>query len=314
MLQMLNSNHCLRQIYGSGAYIANLLSLTPHQFLLAHTDELSAFLKAREIEDDEVGAGGAGGSPRFQTLWAAITPLTEINAELKNVHVLHAMAAEFVPALSPVVAAATSSSTFYVRPKRDADGEGLYLRLSSSNPLFNHTHTHARAHIRIDEPPIPPEIVCEVMAVIHEVSCVWKRTIVKRSMNAALLSLCALGMDRETVRLLELGADPNYMTPCKDTPLTVAAWRGSSSCVQALLDHHVDVDQYNGHGFTPLIYACDFGMTAVALQLLKHGADPRRPDVETRGYPICVAAFSGRKSIVDVLLLHGLLVPVHSSP
>lgn len=85
--------------------------------------------------------------------------------------------------------------------------------------------------------------------------------------------------------LLDHGGDPVAPIANGITPLTAAAFGGSTECVELLLANGADANQPPGektvaggpHTTTPLLYACDQGHDAVVRLLLERGADPRVP-------------------------------------
>jgi hypothetical protein len=58
------------------------------------------------------------------------------------------------------------------------------------------------------------------------------------------------------------------------TPLLYASKSGCLACVKTMIDAGADVDRPNPDGMTPMIMALDNGFPGVALELLKHGANP----------------------------------------
>ena len=86
-----------------------------------------------------------------------------------------------------------------------------------------------------------------------------------------------------------------------ETPLMIAAMRGESAAVQALLAKGAAVNQA---GWSPLHYAATGGSAAVVKFLLAHGAtvDARSPNNST---PLMLAAKYGAEEAVDALLAAG---------
>jgi ankyrin repeat protein len=64
------------------------------------------------------------------------------------------------------------------------------------------------------------------------------------------------------------------------TALHVAAWNGNSYALEILLAHGADVNAKARNGETPLHQAVNAGFATIVVQLLQHGAAPRRPDSE----------------------------------
>ena len=108
--------------------------------------------------------------------------------------------------------------------------------------------------------------------------------------NLALYNAAYDGQVQCLGALLEAGADVDATTSvdthsedvdacsdeADDTPLRVAARRGHSAVVVALLDAGACVDLANSDGHTPMSSAAAHGHIDVARTLLLHGADPHR--------------------------------------
>lgn len=79
---------------------------------------------------------------------------------------------------------------------------------------------------------------------------------------------------RVVTALLRLGADPNLPNDDGVLPVILAAARASSAPLLTLLDYGVSVDVADETGRTLLHNAVTDGQVEVAVELLKHGADP----------------------------------------
>jgi hypothetical protein len=75
--------------------------------------------------------------------------------------------------------------------------------------------------------------------------------------------------------LLEKGAGVNAATMEGATALMAAAARGRADIVQLLLDRQADVNAVTSDGKTALAYAANNGQTKVVQLLLAHKADPK---------------------------------------
>ena len=90
-----------------------------------------------------------------------------------------------------------------------------------------------------------------------------------------LIVACDNG-DVECVRLLlDHGASVHQMNKAGGTPLCVACWAGSVECASVCLNSGAEVNHAEKRGWTPLFFAADTSHRAVALLLLRAGADPR---------------------------------------
>lgn len=86
-----------------------------------------------------------------------------------------------------------------------------------------------------------------------------------------------------------------------ETPLMIAAIRGSLPAVQALVKHGAAV---NRSGWTPLHYACSGPDNGVAAFLIAQGAEPNARS-ENGTTPLMMAARYGNTDVIPVLLKAG---------
>lgn len=78
--------------------------------------------------------------------------------------------------------------------------------------------------------------------------------------------------------LLEAGAGPDMPLPHSTTPLHVAARVNNCELVKLLLDGGSNIDKSTSHGFTPLMVAAAPGNREAVELLLEHGADATKRD------------------------------------
>jgi len=88
------------------------------------------------------------------------------------------------------------------------------------------------------------------------------------------------------------------------TVLMMAAWRGDSKAVQALLDKGADVNEKNKHGWTVLMMAAWRGDSKTVQALLDKGADVNEKDIYGTT-ALMMAAENGHTETVQVLLDKG---------
>ena len=119
------------------------------------------------------------------------------------------------------------------------------------------------------------------------------------------------GADNDLIELLvKSGADVNFRyRNLKVTPLHVAAGRGKSSFVAALLKHGAEVNSADHEGATPLYWLADNGpvytdLVEIAKQLLDRGADVnRRKNSGFHSTPFEISLLSCRRTKLSKFLL-----------
>jgi ankyrin repeat protein len=74
-------------------------------------------------------------------------------------------------------------------------------------------------------------------------------------------------------KLLDMGANINYMNIVELSPLLIASNYGHLDIVRELLERGADVNIITSHGRTPLMQASDRGHLEVVKALLQHDAD-----------------------------------------
>jgi hypothetical protein len=130
-------------------------------------------------------------------------------------------------------------------------------------------------------------------------------------LNRELRRAAAGGDTKSVVRCLKQGAAINTETKYKETPLLLAARRGSMPTVRLLLERGAKVDARDSAGETALWWVAardgDMpGRAKLAELLLSFGADP---NVQGRGNgglsALGWAAAKGDGSMVEALLRHG---------
>lgn len=106
-------------------------------------------------------------------------------------------------------------------------------------------------------------------------------------------------------RLLEAGADPNYLTSDgRFTPLIVASASNHVDVIRVLLSAGAKVGLRNGKKILALEYAIVFGGAGAVKVLLAAGADPNELDAEGL-YPVHRACVEGYTDIVQELINGG---------
>ncbi|KAI8633880.1 ankyrin repeat-containing domain protein [Xylariaceae sp. FL1651] len=93
-----------------------------------------------------------------------------------------------------------------------------------------------------------------------------------------LFIACELGLPLAVEKLVELGVDPSQVDKSGWASIIVAAIFGRWRCVQALLNHGVDIDTAGPGGYgTPLPFALNNGHVEIVRRLLERGANPSTP-------------------------------------
>ena len=91
--------------------------------------------------------------------------------------------------------------------------------------------------------------------------------------STALHLTSQFGHEGVAEALLELGASPSARTADHASALHIASENGHDGVVRVLLRHGAPADESSaGHGWTPLLLACQHGRAAAALALLDGGA------------------------------------------
>jgi len=102
--------------------------------------------------------------------------------------------------------------------------------------------------------------------------------------------------------LLKSGIDVNALNSVGMTALMVAAKRGNTETVQALLDREADINaQATYYGWTALAYAANQGHEKIVRLLLAHDADPNSK-AERGKTALVLAADRGHTATVIALL------------
>ena len=109
--------------------------------------------------------------------------------------------------------------------------------------------------------------------------------------------------------LLELGADVNKIGTDEWSPLTAAAFCGSTDVLNLLLDHGADVNAMDKYERTALGWAAGRGEAEAAELLIVNGAtiDAKNKNGLT---PLCFAIMSSQLKVAEILLANGADVNV----
>ncbi|KAF4472106.1 ankyrin repeat [Fusarium albosuccineum] len=126
---------------------------------------------------------------------------------------------------------------------------------------------------------------------------------------AALHLAAYFGLEKEVVRLLGDGLQPDVKDSHDRTPLSYAAEKGYNGVVEKLLaTDGVDPDSTDKSNRGPLSYAAEQGHVSLVRQLLKTGrVDPESKDTDRKPYhsgrtALSYAAERGHEKIVSLLL------------
>ncbi|CAI6080125.1 unnamed protein product [Clonostachys chloroleuca] len=112
------------------------------------------------------------------------------------------------------------------------------------------------------------------------------------------------GHDEIVHLLLQAGADADARNVYGETPLYVAAERGSHRIVQWLVEHTTDINATSSFR-KPLWIAVKEGHGEIVRYLLEHGADANAADGRYKGTYLQTAVLHGHGNIVQHLLKHG---------
>ena len=128
-------------------------------------------------------------------------------------------------------------------------------------------------------------------------------------MNASPLYLAVKNCTIKIIEYLLLhGANPNQPNKYAETPLFIAATKGSSQnwmdIVKLLVQHNADVNKCNNDGRSPLFMAVMDENVPTTEFLATHGADVNVTDFEL-SCPLLLAASKQSYDLVDCLVRHG---------
>ena len=120
----------------------------------------------------------------------------------------------------------------------------------------------------------------------------------------ALINAAGAGDAEKVIELLEKGASANELSPDGESPLHVAAIRGSARVVSALLAHGAAVDARTPPGvqrrMTPLQWASYGGHREMVKLLLRAGADAGYRDEEGKS-AADMAREAGHEALLPML-------------
>lgn len=122
-----------------------------------------------------------------------------------------------------------------------------------------------------------------------------------------LMDLAGASGNKKLVQLFKkLGVKVSY-------PLHLAAGTGDFASIKSLLEDGRSINEQDSFGATPLLVATVAGREDMVIYLLEHSADPQ---IEAKdGYSLLHgAAFSGKKSLVRMMLAHGLKINQRYGP
>ncbi|KAH7002610.1 ankyrin repeat-containing domain protein [Ilyonectria destructans] len=151
------------------------------------------------------------------------------------------------------------------------------------------------------------QITCMVHTHSHK-DAAQKQTLVDD--RESLLHLAA-DKQQEMKYLLQQGifTDVNILTSCKRTPLHYAAFLGSSSCCQILLDHGAVFTGRDKSGKLPIEYALDGSYTDIVTLLLKAGSP--LPQTQARGVGDIIWSLSANEGL-DIARNHYFEKAIHA--
>ena len=124
------------------------------------------------------------------------------------------------------------------------------------------------------------------------------------SRKPRLVEYATQGSD-SVAQLLAAGDDPNGVDEANTTALHVAAMNGDSDVAHVLLAHGAKVDLRTTAEETPLFMAARRGSPDTVLELLTAGADPNAINGELGYTPVHAAAYWGTPETLHVLLARG---------
>ena len=149
--------------------------------------------------------------------------------------------------------------------------------------------------------------VTDLIAKLRKLRCclsLKQMGIYKDSFNDELIKAARNNDIRKMELLLSAGADCNYYSAdAAHTVLTISICNGSYNCFRKLLQEpDIKVNLATEKGYTPLMYAADFGQEACLHDLLKASAAMDLRDNETGMTALMHAVAGGRPDCVKILL------------
>ncbi len=153
----------------------------------------------------------------------------------------------------------------------------------------------------------------------HDVNAVERMIASKANLNeisvdgviTPLREALAERMEDVAKRLVEAGADPNFVPAEGHTALMIAGWYCEEGAVLFLLNHKANVNAIDADGYTALMHganSCEAGR--IIAILLRAGADPkiRAKNGDTA---LTTAAFYGDEPAVILLVSTGAPIDTH---
>ena len=134
---------------------------------------------------------------------------------------------------------------------------------------------------------------------------VVKEKSVARNPNQQLLDAAEKGQIQKLKEAIAQGADINFKTIYKETPLILASWKGHTACVETLLNNGAKVNLRNSNGTPALGPATQAGHLKIIELLLAAGAPVNSRINNHAGTALMLAAIHGHTDATVLLVKKG---------